>query len=72
MKLLGEESIEAKGIPFLKDIFENAVVNIAKQTNTQNWKENREQVKIEILMHVGNDLYGFILDDLAIDRVKLH
>ncbi|MGB0525502.1 MAG: SPFH domain-containing protein [Flammeovirgaceae bacterium] len=69
---IGDDTIESKVLPRFKELFEHAIITIFNQTNAENWKSNRERLKMEIVSRIGADLYGFILDDLAIDRVKVH
>ena len=69
---LGEETVENKALPFLSRKFEAEIENVAEETDQKAWLEDREKVKCRIVENIGCDLNGFILDDLAIDRVKLH
>ena len=70
--LIGDGTVESKVSPLFEKKFGEAAETIIASSTSADWIENRVKLKEKIIYEIGCDLYGFILNDLSIDRVKVH
>ncbi len=53
-----------------KSKFEEAIESVLSQHSFEELFKNREEIKFPIIVNIGRDLNGFMLDDLAITHFK--
>jgi len=62
-----EKAIEKHFLP----VFRNAVFTLSQEFTATEIKENRENVRKELFNIIGQDLYGYSLEDINIDEITV-